>query len=252
MVPQGASRLSPPSWRPSAWLPFELLAGAVVYRRWPSMASAAAASPAELAIGEIDPPERPTSRFLAIAGALPYPRGRNRLLGRLSRRESPFRPFRPSTRLRPSFFKTGFQTLASHQRLCSRAHTRPVERWPRRRRGQRDLSGSWRPQGGPLAGQVRMDACGRPEPLRRLLLRRLRTTARRSRACDSPRAAGAHDCWVRPKAEGRSIPGGMGEAEGLGWVREGGTPPSAALKTLKRKALRRARVLSRKNRASSR
>lgn len=42
----------------------------------------------------------------------------------------------------PPSLKTGFQTLASHQRLCSRAHTRPVERWPRRRRGQRDLSGS--------------------------------------------------------------------------------------------------------------
>lgn len=30
-------------------------------------------------------------------------------------------------------------------------------------------------QGGPLAGQVRMAACGGPEPLRRLLLRRLPT-----------------------------------------------------------------------------
>lgn len=118
-----------------------------VYRRWPAAAgqvrpSSVAASPAELFSRKIDPPERPTSRFLAIAGARPTQQSEN----------ASWAAYRSEKALlnhsahRPGFslpsLKTGFQALAIHQRLCSRAHTRPVERWPRRRRGQRDLSGS--------------------------------------------------------------------------------------------------------------
>lgn len=125
-VRQGASRLSPPSCRPG--LSAGRAAGRLfVCRRWPAVAGQ---------VGRHRRPhhrqswsaEKSTSRtaykpFSRHRRGLGLPDSQKRRLGRHIAPGKPFRPFRPSTRLRPLFLEDRFSDLGDSPAVVQpRAH----------------------------------------------------------------------------------------------------------------------------------